>query len=77
MYKHFALVYFVFNGAAPIPYIQAAILNLHHPELPLYQNYPSLLYVLKGIITFKKCASKRISKRSAVFPSVYTCRNLM
>ena len=31
--KLFALFYFVFVGVAPIPYVQAAILNLPHPYL--------------------------------------------
>ena len=31
LYKLFAFVCFVFHGAAPIPYVQAAILNLPHP----------------------------------------------
>ena len=31
MYKLFALLCFVFLGDAPIPYVQAAILNLPHP----------------------------------------------
>ena len=29
--RRFALLCFVFLGAAPIPYVQAAILNLLHP----------------------------------------------
>ena len=33
VYKHFAFVCFVCNGAAPIPFVQADILNLPHPEL--------------------------------------------
>ena len=33
VYKHFGFVCFVFHGAAPIPYLQAAILNLPHAYL--------------------------------------------
>ena len=32
-YKQFAFVCFVFHEAAPIPYVQSAILNLPHPQL--------------------------------------------
>ena len=30
VYKHLEVICFVFHGAAPIPYAQAAILNLPH-----------------------------------------------
>ena len=33
VYKHFAFVCVVFHGAAPIAYVQAAILNLGDPQV--------------------------------------------
>ena len=36
IHKHFAIVCFVFPGAAPIPYVQAAILNLMYAVM--YRN---------------------------------------
>ena len=51
VYRHFAFLCFVFLGAAPIPYVQAAILNLLHP---LHVTYTQGLYPFNAHVNTMK-----------------------